>query len=165
MKYFFTLKCEKSLDLLIQMSYDSVSRIQCDKRKKGVKTMNVNKLKGRIVEKGLNIRIVAMKIGIDRSSLYRKLNNEGETLTIKEANKIVEILDMSQQEATDIFFGNNVARCATKEATRMTSKLLIKRKEHQMKQREVAEKLGISNQSYHLKARYQQPIISLKRKW
>jgi len=47
----------------------------------------------------------------------------------------------------------------------MTSKLLIKRKEHQMKQREVAEKLGISNQSYHLKARYQQPIISLKRKW
>jgi len=109
MKYFFTLKCEKSLDLLIQMSYDSVSRIQCDKRKKGVKTMNVNKLKGRIVEKGLNIRIVAMKIGIDRSSLYRKLNNEGETLTIKEANKIVEILDLSPQEATDIFFGNNVA--------------------------------------------------------
>lgn len=71
--------------------------------------MNVNKLKGRIVEKGLNIRIVAMKIGIDRSSLYRKLNNEGETLTIKEANKIVEILDLSPQEATDIFFGNNVA--------------------------------------------------------
>lgn len=75
--------------------------------------MNVNKLKGRIVEKGLNIRIVAMKIGIDRSSLYRKLNNEGETLTIKEANKIVEILDLSPQEATDIFFGNNVAWHAT----------------------------------------------------
>lgn len=71
--------------------------------------MNVNKLKGKIVEKGLSVTEVAMKIGIDRSSLYRKLNNEGETLTIKEANLIVKVLEIPPDEAIEIFFGETVA--------------------------------------------------------
>lgn len=78
-------------------------------RGRKVKCMNVNKLKGKIVEQGLSIEYVAKKIGIDRSSLYRKLNNEGETLTIKEANAIVKVLDIPPNEALDIFFGNSVA--------------------------------------------------------
>lgn len=71
--------------------------------------MNVNKLRAKIVERGLSIELVAKEIGIDRSSLYRKLNNAGETLTIKEANKIVEVLEIPANEAVDIFFGNTVA--------------------------------------------------------
>lgn len=71
--------------------------------------MNVNRLKGKIVEKGLNISIVAEKMDIDRSSLYRKLNNRGETLTIREAQKIVEILELNPGEATEIFFDDSVA--------------------------------------------------------
>lgn len=71
--------------------------------------MNVNKLKGKIVERGLSITEVAKMIGIDRSSLYRKLNNEGETLTIKEANSIVRILNLPPNEAAEIFFGEVVA--------------------------------------------------------
>jgi len=71
--------------------------------------MNVNKLRAKIVEKGLSIDIVAKEIGINRSSLYRKLNNAGETLTIKEANAIVKVLNITADEATDIFFGNTVA--------------------------------------------------------
>lgn len=71
--------------------------------------MNVNKLKAKMVEKGLNVTMVAERIGIDRSSLYRKLNNEGETLTVKEAKAIVQVLDIPPLEAAHIFFGNDVA--------------------------------------------------------
>jgi len=76
---------------------------------KGGIHMNVNKLKAKIVEKGLNVTMVAERIGIDRSSLYRKLNNEGETLTVKEAKAIVQVLDIPPLEAAQIFFGNDVA--------------------------------------------------------
>jgi len=71
--------------------------------------MNVNKLRAKIVEKGLSIELVAKEIGIDRSSLYRKLNNAGETLTIREANKIVETLEIQANEAVEIFFSDTVA--------------------------------------------------------
>jgi len=71
--------------------------------------MNINKLKGKIVEKGMNISQLAEKMRIDRSTLYRKLNNNGDTLTIKEANAIVEILGLDDKEATSIFFEQTVA--------------------------------------------------------
>lgn len=71
--------------------------------------MNVNRLKGKIVEQGLNIPIVAEKIGVDRATLYRKLNNEGATMTIKEAQNIVEVLNLDAKEATLIFFADHVA--------------------------------------------------------
>lgn len=65
--------------------------------------MNINKLKGKIVEKGLNVETLAALIGIDRSSLYRKLN-KSERITVGEANKMKEVLEMSSEEATNIFF-------------------------------------------------------------
>ncbi|NMB41002.1 MAG: helix-turn-helix transcriptional regulator [Firmicutes bacterium] len=71
--------------------------------------VNVNKLKGKIVENGLTIGILAKKLGIDRSTLYRKLSDEGEMFTIKEANLICNILNLSAQEATAIFFSQYVA--------------------------------------------------------
>lgn len=65
--------------------------------------MNVNKLKGKIVEKGMNVEKLAEIIGIDRSSLYRKLNNS-EKITIGEAAQMKDALGLSTDEATDIFF-------------------------------------------------------------
>lgn len=64
--------------------------------------MNVQKLKGKIVEKGLNVESVAEKIGIDRSSLYRKLNNS-ENISCGEAIRIMDVLDLSDEEAMLIF--------------------------------------------------------------
>ena len=64
--------------------------------------MNINKLKGKIVEKEMNVETLAAKIGLDRSSLYRKLNN-GEKITIGEANKIKTALDLSNEDACEIF--------------------------------------------------------------
>ena len=65
--------------------------------------VNVNKLKGRIVEKGMNVETVAKRIGIERSSLYRKLNNF-EKITIGEARKLKDVLELSDEEASAIFF-------------------------------------------------------------
>ena len=66
--------------------------------------MNVNKLKGKIVEKGLSIEKVAEIIGIDKSTLYRKLNAGGHDITIGEAHKIYNALDLAPYEAFEIFF-------------------------------------------------------------
>lgn len=71
--------------------------------------MNVNKLRGKIVENGLNVSALAKQLGMDRSTLYRKINNDGDTLTIKEANRICELLDLKPDEAMAIFFKNYVA--------------------------------------------------------
>lgn len=71
--------------------------------------MNINKLKGKIVENEMNIPLLAKLMGIDRATLYRKLNSKGENFTIKEANLIVKILNLSEQEAMDIFFKSTVA--------------------------------------------------------
>ena len=65
--------------------------------------MNILKLKGKMVENGFNVEALAEKIGVDRSSLYRKLNNS-EKITIGEAKRIKEALDLSEDDATAIFF-------------------------------------------------------------
>jgi len=71
--------------------------------------MNVNKLKGKIVENGLNVATLASKIGIDTSSFYRKMNNQGETFTVKEVNLICKHLSLTKEEALSIFFADSVA--------------------------------------------------------
>lgn len=71
-------------------------------KKKGVSRMNIQKLKGKIVEHGLNVGSLAEMIGIDRSSLYRKLN-KGENITCGEAIRIMKALDISNEEAILIF--------------------------------------------------------------
>lgn len=65
--------------------------------------MNINKLKGKITENGMNVEKLAELIGIDRSSMYRKLNNF-ERITIGEANRIKTALDLTDEEANNIFF-------------------------------------------------------------
>lgn len=64
--------------------------------------MDSNKLKGKIIERGLNVEMLAERIGVDRSSMYRKLNNF-EKITIGEAKKIKAVLKLSNEEASFIF--------------------------------------------------------------
>lgn len=72
-------------------------------------TVNINKLKGKIVENGMSIDQLAKRMGINRATLYRKLNSDGEALLISEANAIVTALNLSVDEAMAIFFSNFVA--------------------------------------------------------
>lgn len=64
--------------------------------------MNVNKLRGKMVELGVNVETLAEMIGVDRSSLYRKLNNS-EKVTIGEAKRIKAALALTDEEASAIF--------------------------------------------------------------
>ena len=64
--------------------------------------MNLNRLKGKIVEKGWNVEKLAESIGVDRASMYRKLGNF-EKITIGEAKRISEALDLTNEEASSIF--------------------------------------------------------------
>lgn len=69
---------------------------------------DVAKLKGKIVENGLNQMTLAEAAGMDRSTLSRKMKN-AEAFTIGEANRIVTILKLTKDEAVSIFFTNIVA--------------------------------------------------------
>ncbi len=66
--------------------------------------MNIRKLKGKMVEQGFNVETLATKIGICTSTLYRKLNG-GEKITIGDAQKIKVELNLTNEEAIEIFFG------------------------------------------------------------
>ena len=64
--------------------------------------VNVAKLKGKMVEKGFTVESLAIAIGIDRSTLYRKLDAI-EKFTIGEARKIKVVLGLTNAEAIEIF--------------------------------------------------------------
>ena len=65
--------------------------------------VNVNKLKGKIVQNGMTVSTLAEKIGVDRATLYRKLSNNGETMLVKDANAIVSALHLTAEDALAIF--------------------------------------------------------------
>lgn len=71
--------------------------------------MNINKLRGKIVERGLTMTDISKCLNIDRSTLYRKISENGDRLTVKEANVICDVLELSKEEAMNIFFTNFVA--------------------------------------------------------
>lgn len=70
--------------------------------------VNVIKLKNKIRDKTTQAKL-ANDIGINKSTLYRKLKNNGDTLEIWEVRKIVELLQLSQEEIKEIFFSNKGA--------------------------------------------------------
>ena len=65
--------------------------------------MNATKLKTKIKEKGFSISTIAILIGIHNSLMNKKINGY-EPMTIYEATCIKEILNLSNEEALDIFF-------------------------------------------------------------
>lgn len=71
--------------------------------------VNVNKLKGKIVENGMSVTDLADMIHIDKATFYRKLNANGETFLIKEADAIAKALNLTGEEVNAIFFAQYVA--------------------------------------------------------
>ena len=76
--------------------------------------VNINKLKGKIVECGMTIPELAQLIGIDKATLYRKMGANGDNFTIKEANLISQKLNLSIDEVNAIFFNQIVAEMRLK---------------------------------------------------
>lgn len=69
---------------------------------------DVDKLRGKIVEKRMTQQELAEKVGISKSTLNRKLKN-GDKITIEEANKITRVLGLTKEEALSIFLKATVA--------------------------------------------------------
>lgn len=70
--------------------------------------MNIQKLKGLIVERGTTQQAVATSIGMDRSTFYRKMKKGG-SFTVEEINKIALEISLTKDEAVAIFFDKTVA--------------------------------------------------------
>lgn len=65
--------------------------------------MNINKLKGKIREKGLTYKILAQKIGIGLTSMNYKINGKN-LFNQEEIKKLKEALRLTDNETIDIFF-------------------------------------------------------------
>lgn len=66
--------------------------------------MNIQKLKGKMAESGITQEAIADAIGMSRCTFYRKMKRRGDTFTVEEMNKIVNIIPLSREEAITIFF-------------------------------------------------------------
>ena len=71
--------------------------------------VNVQKLRGKMTECGITVEGLADIMGMDRATLYRRLERKGENFTIKEADIIAKALNLDVEEANAIFFSQFVA--------------------------------------------------------
>lgn len=67
--------------------------------------MKILKLRGKMVEMGMNVETLASIMEIDRATLYRKFN-DGEKFTVGEVLKINDALKLTKEESNDIFFSH-----------------------------------------------------------
>lgn len=63
----------------------------------------MNKLRGKIVERGITQEELAVKIGVDASTFSRKMKSLGLSFTVEQVHKIVAELGLTADEATQIF--------------------------------------------------------------
>ena len=61
-------------------------------------------LKGKIHDRGYTIKDVAVRIGTDESTFYRKLRNSEKSFSVEEAKAIKDLLGLTANETTHIFF-------------------------------------------------------------
>lgn len=71
--------------------------------------VNVQKLRGVIVERGYTQERLAKEIPMDKSTFSRKMAGDGEDFSIEQADRISKILNLTKDEAIDIFFSQYVA--------------------------------------------------------
>lgn len=64
--------------------------------------MNTSLLTEKVLEKGMEFSKIARLLGIDKMTLYRKLANY-EPVTIREAEILKDVLDLTNLEALEIF--------------------------------------------------------------
>jgi transcriptional regulator with XRE-family HTH domain len=72
---------------------------------------NMDKLRGKMAERKVTQEELAEQIGVDPSTFYRKMKAEGVNFTVGQMHKIVEVLNLSSDEAASIFLWNNSHYC------------------------------------------------------
>lgn len=71
--------------------------------------IDINKFRAIIIEKKSSIEEVSFILGVNKSTIYRKLQQNGETFTLKEVNVLVKLLNLTDNEIINIFFASNIA--------------------------------------------------------
>ena len=74
-----------------------------------MEAINANKLKGKIVECGYTVASLAKELGVHPSTLTRQINSPDGKMSVGEANRIVQILGLTADDAAAIFFNSSVA--------------------------------------------------------
>ncbi len=71
--------------------------------------INTELLRQKMKEQNIGPDQVSEKMGIDRSTFYRKMNAGGVKFTIGEVQRIIAVLELSDSDAANIFFSRTVA--------------------------------------------------------
>ena len=69
--------------------------------------IDIDLLQKVIKDRGTNVSSLANMIGMDPSTFYRKLQAKGIKFTIGQMHSIVDVLSLTDAEASEIFFGYN----------------------------------------------------------
>lgn len=69
--------------------------------------MNLKYLNDRIVLSRITITSIAKEMGFSRQTLYKKMNGERE-FKVSEVSRICDILRLTKEERTFVFFGEEV---------------------------------------------------------
>lgn len=73
--------------------------------------MNVSRLKELISEKGMTIETISKEIGMNPSTFYRKLKTNGNSFSIGEMHALQGLLNITAEEAVEIFLTGNSHKC------------------------------------------------------
>lgn len=73
--------------------------------------INVNLLRGKLVEKGVKCEDMACEIGVDPSTFSRKMAKQGDTFSIAQVQKMVSVLQLTESEANAIFLQQDSQKC------------------------------------------------------
>jgi predicted transcriptional regulator len=71
--------------------------------------MNVEKMKAFMREHNLSPNDMAEAAGINVATWFRKVNRDGDTITVREMNAIINAFEISKAEAAEIFFNEKLA--------------------------------------------------------
>lgn len=69
--------------------------------------VNLDQLRNVMAEKSLSVSGLANALNIDTATVYRKMKANGESFTVGEMHKIVEVLNLSPESAGEIFLFAN----------------------------------------------------------
>ena len=72
---------------------------------------DMNLLRGKLKERCMTQQELAKKIGVDSSTISRKLASDGLKFTVGEVHEIAEVLELSASECKDIFLFLNSRIC------------------------------------------------------
>lgn len=80
--------------------------------------INIDRLRGLLVERHVTHDALSTALGINRSTLYRKMGEGGNKFTAEEIYKMRDFIPLSDEEVIEIFLSRKSRIIATKEAAK-----------------------------------------------